>query len=438
MKIFGRQDHLRALSLVALLTSSSGWSDQYHYSNILLGDRAQGLGGAFAGVSDDASGVVYNPAGIAFALSNDISGSANVFSVKKVTYDTKKYFEKNFSEKSQSYFSPFVGGLGKLDAVSEGLVFAVAIQVSDAELRDQNDLIEMDSFQSATNFVYHRTLNMRASTNRYGAAIAKRFGSSFSLGAGLNFVAVEELTQAFQYSSLDLVDTAGVPVRLTNIQNVRELYKLQALEASIGTQWVVGGWISLGLMLRMPSTLSATLEQNVQSTSIQKKYNGSAWVGESTSAVINDPPVKDPLKGVPTEARFGTAFFFTPSYLMTLDVSNYGATKSNYSSVYNRKAVTNFAMGHELYVTPSIPLRFGLFTNKDARSKPTSDLRTSEESIDYTGGSLFIGYTQPNSQLSGGVVYQTGSKGRSRKINTIVVDAKGELLALGFSIGHNF
>lgn len=424
--------------LLTWLSPGLTFADQFHYANVLLGDRAQGMGGAFAGVSDDASGVVYNPAGIAFALSNDISGSANVFSIKKVTYDTKKYFEKDFSERSQGYFSPFVGGLGKLDSISDGLVFAIAIQVSDAELRDQNDLIELDEFQGTSNFTYHRTLNMRASTNRYGGALAKRFGSNFSVGLGVNLVSAEELTQSFQFSSVDTVNDAGDPIRLTQIQNVRSLYKMQALEASIGSQWVVGGWISLGLMVRVPTTLSASLEQNVQSTNIQKQYVSDQWIGTTTSTISKDPPIKDPLKGVPTEARFGTAFFFTPSYLMTLDVSNFGATNPKYA-VNKRKAVTNFAMGHEYFVSPSWPVRFGLFTNNDARAKPTSDASaTPDESIDYIGTSLFLGYTQPNSNLSGGVVYQTGPKGRSRKINTTVVDAKGELLSLGFSIGHNF
>ena len=65
------------LLTLGFLMDYAVYADQYHYHNIILGDRAMGLGGAFVGVSDDASGVYYNPAGLGFALSNDISGSAN-------------------------------------------------------------------------------------------------------------------------------------------------------------------------------------------------------------------------------------------------------------------------------------------------------------------------------------------------------------------------
>ena len=63
--------------LVTAMASSmavTAQADQFHYHNLLIGPRAMGLGGAFGAVADDASGIYYNPAGLAFALSNDISG----------------------------------------------------------------------------------------------------------------------------------------------------------------------------------------------------------------------------------------------------------------------------------------------------------------------------------------------------------------------------
>jgi len=72
--------------LVFGLSTQPAIGDQFHYANVLMGDRAMGLGGAFTAVADDASGLIYNPAGLAFALSNDISGSGNAFYRKKVTY----------------------------------------------------------------------------------------------------------------------------------------------------------------------------------------------------------------------------------------------------------------------------------------------------------------------------------------------------------------
>jgi long-chain fatty acid transport protein len=95
-------------------------ADQFHYGNVLIGTRAVGLGGAFGAVADDASGVYYNPAGLAFALSNDISGSANAFYTKESKYKSTLCGE-DFVEASSGSVPSFFGGLQKLDRYVEGL-----------------------------------------------------------------------------------------------------------------------------------------------------------------------------------------------------------------------------------------------------------------------------------------------------------------------------
>ena len=78
-------------------------ADQYHYHNLIVGERAMGLGGAFSAVADDASGVIYNPAGLGFALSSDISGSANAIYSKKTVYK-KTIANDDFTEESSQFF----------------------------------------------------------------------------------------------------------------------------------------------------------------------------------------------------------------------------------------------------------------------------------------------------------------------------------------------
>lgn len=64
--------------LLAMGTALSVQADVFHYSNLLIGDRAIGFGGAYTAIADDASGVYYNPAGLGFALTNDEIGRAHV------------------------------------------------------------------------------------------------------------------------------------------------------------------------------------------------------------------------------------------------------------------------------------------------------------------------------------------------------------------------
>ncbi len=62
------------------------YGDEYHYKNVLVGDRAATMGGAYAAISDDASGAFYNPAGMAFAFGDSVSGSGNAYHNSNTRY----------------------------------------------------------------------------------------------------------------------------------------------------------------------------------------------------------------------------------------------------------------------------------------------------------------------------------------------------------------
>lgn len=430
----------------ALFGSSISFADQFHYANVIVGDRAQGLGGAFAGIADDASGAVYNPAGIAFALSNDISGSANVYSVKNTTFDTRKVLNKTLKESSEGYLSPFVGGLGKLDSIFPGLVFAIAVQVSDSETIDQVDSFSSDDFYGFSGFKLERTLARKASTNRYGVAFGYRVASNFSVGLGANLVSISELKSEFYYGSIDWEDQ-GLEQTTSQMSSIRTYYTMKALEPTFGLQYMVDGWISLGLMYKNPVTITQNTEYDrVDGLFINATSNGQN-IGTKTTEV-KKTKIKNWLGNVPSELRFGTALFFSPTYLMTADISSFSASKSGTAKDMARNQVTNFSLGNEYFITPSIPIRFGLFTNYDARSKPDpSKANSSLEKIDYLGASLFFGFSQPNSQLSFGGIYQQSQGGKAQKLSftdsdqkphVLIADAKSSQFSLGFSVGHNF
>ena len=124
--------------LTSCAISATALADQMHYRNIITGERAQGLGGAYTGVSDDASGVYYNPAGLAFAQSNDISGSANAFYNKTITYKDVLGTD-DWKEESSGTLAPFFGVMQKLDKYLPGLVGGFAYYMTDTELKDQDD-----------------------------------------------------------------------------------------------------------------------------------------------------------------------------------------------------------------------------------------------------------------------------------------------------------
>lgn len=454
------------VTLVSAGLTPAALADQFHYNNVLIGPRATGLGGAFTGVSDDASGVYYNPAGLAFALSNDVQGSANAFYGKEAEYK-KTLGSDAFVEESSGSLSPFFGGLQKLDRYVERLVFAFGVYTVDSDLKDQDTLIEDLQLGKTTIDRYHRTSNARANTYYAGAALAYRMTPALALGFGLSYFNADELVQEYQYAKQSFFNDAGSLTKQTTLNsNVREHLVVHGVQPSIGVQAALPGNMSLGLTLRKgivasqkydvaSETSIATLDANCNAVSTDETKKPMRCYAEGVTTTQSDNPVGD----WPMEARLGVAWFASPTFLLAFDVSHYGAVtnadklkSAGDRARYNKEAVTNLHLGMEYYLTASLPLRLGFFTNNDARpevqkgdyqagsatntcsNKEFADKYCGQrDSIDYVGESIFIGWVQPNSQLAAGITLQQGT-GKAQKLGDHQVqDVEASAYAFSFS-----
>ena len=208
------------IGLLSVVTDAA-IADQFHYNNMLIGTRALGMGGAFGALADDASGVHYNPAGIAYALSNDISGSANAFYSKKVEYK-KVLGDDPFIEESSGSVAPFFGGLQKLEKYVPGLVAAFGVYHTDSDLKDQDTSIKDTVVGGSTIENFHRTSNARQSTSYGGIAIGYRATPHVAVGFGVNYLNVDELVQEYQD-----VQQSGLQKNTDGTTSTIWLYKAQ-------------------------------------------------------------------------------------------------------------------------------------------------------------------------------------------------------------------
>ncbi|MCX6119472.1 MAG: hypothetical protein NT027_18195 [Proteobacteria bacterium] len=417
---------LFAASMIVILSEQQSFGDIYHYNNVIIGERAQGMGGAYCAVADDASGVYYNPAGLAFAQSNDISGSANALYSRTLTY--KDIFEgKNFTEKSEGTFSPFFGAMQKLDKYIKGLVGGFAYYSLDTELTDQNDLVQNAVVSSTTTYnILRRVVNRKAATTVAAMGLGYRISPSLSLGVSLAYTHSEDLTQI--YLNLDET-TSGV--RRKSTTNSRRLLRTYGLEPGLGIQWAPFTKLAFGMTLKQGQFASQQLEQDQHLSVYLASTNQYGDTAQRSKSV-------NPLGAPPLQARFGTALFASPDLLLTADLSYYGAVKnmeSGYRPEFAREAVMNQSIGMEYFLTPSFPFRMGIFTNNDARKTVSVN---NGEKINYLGLSTFGAWAQPNSQISLGTVVQKGS-GSSKKVSedkSETVD--GFAYTVAFSATHSF
>lgn len=475
MKMLGRW----IVGAVVLASGVPANGDVFHHNNIIVGTRAVGLGGAFCAVADDASGVVYNPAGLAFALSADISGSANAFYQRKATYQ-KTIGTKDFEERSSGSVPSFFGGLQKLDNLSPGMAMAFGVYSTDSDLKDQNDLIDNDEARALGIERFHRTSNQRAATSQMAIALAKRFSSAFSVGLGVGYLSVDELVQEYQ----DAVTRATVVtadrqvstdsryadlIKMLN-QNIRTRLTAAGVVPVLGMQMALGTRFALGLMVRYPFVLSQALEVGSERTISYVHGTNNAHLstseidGDEASGVsgipaktnegdsintearscssrvcrgIGDVKSTDPLGGWPAEYRVGLAWYASPRFMWTADGMYYSGSEGD-QVAYNREPVFNFATGLEYYIVPSFPVRVGVFSNNDARPKVDPTKRGQPDHIDYLGESVFVSWVQPNSQISLGLVLQQGT-GQAQKLGDAKVqEVVAQANTFSFSATHNF
>lgn len=416
----GLKNVLPVICIVSL--ASPALADQMHYRNVITGERAQGMGGAYAGISDDASGVFYNPGGLAFAQSNDISGSANAFYSKKMTYKKAVLGVDDWKEESGGTFAPFFGVMQKLDRIMPGLVGGFAYYTLDTELKDQDSLL----LNRGNLARYHRAANQRAATFGATGALGYRVSSSMGIGLSVGYLKADELVQVSQNYY-----TANGSNYL--MRSVRESLVAHGAQLGLGIQWSASTQLSLGLSARTGSYASQKYLNTTDNLQIDN--------GTITSAP-NEFKSNNPLGSMPLEMRAGAAWFASPRLIVTTDVDWHEAVTDmdrNTSKIFTRDSVLNYAIGTEYYLTSSIPLRAGYFTNNDATPTPSSSKTDQPDHVDYQGVSLFLAWAQPNSQVSAGAVLQKG-KGKSQKVAgdkaTQSVDAFA--YTLGFSATHSF
>ncbi len=435
---------LKMIVIAAILAAVYGaeplLADQFHYSNLLMGDRAMGMGGAFCAVADDASGLVYNPAGIAFAQSNEISASGNAFYQRQQTYK-KTIGQKDYLESSKGSVAPFLGSLVKLENLAPGLAFAFGFFNRDAELKTQDDLIENELNISR----FHRTQNIRAQTGGFGVAASKRLFSSLAAGVSLSYLTVDELVQDYQ----DALIASDADTAQLSAQNLRQRLEVSIVEIGMGLQYSLLPNVSLGVNFKVPTTVSQNFEngfeQTVMRSPIADGFNVPELEGTPIPVdvklqgrtVAGKSKIDNPFGGLPSEYRLGLAWFASTGVLWTMDVSHYTAIKGDLD-IYTREAVTNYATGLEWYITPNVPVRFGVFTNNDARPDIDETKTDQADHIDYTGYSMFFVWAQPNSQVALGGIYQ-GGKGKAQKIagSTAVQDVEATSYTIAFSATQN-
>ena len=356
-------------------------ADDDHYKNMLIGERAATMGGSYVAISDDSTGCYYNPAGIAYAVGDSLSGSGNMLHKMKTVY-SKAIGTEDWVRESEALVPNYFGVLKNYKNYS----FCFSYVVPEAFIEHQ-DLVFDNPLSTVKK--YYQSLHSEDITYLMGPSAAMKFGENLSIG----------LTLYYQYRSFIRQYHYFLESTDSSYEVYYESRKLRedGLMPKIGMQWSPWSMLTVGMAVDQSVLLNSNFQGDV---SFHSTDNSTGT--PSLSTLMNRSNSAEKRK-FPLHLAWGVSFFPTPSLLYTADLDYYQVSENG------RADIMNYSGGTEYYLNPTNAIRFGLFTNYTNLPLPDSSTTAPYEYLDIYGASF--GYTSysSSSSLTLGAIYTSGS-----------------------------
>ncbi len=384
------------LVLPPILFPAALHADFFNNRNVLLGERAALMGGAYTALSEDVSGAFYNPAGLALMDSSALSLNASLYRYQdgtlKIRQTTPTPFQLNHRNKSLLFLPSSFGGALKLD--NSTLAFTI---------------FQIDRFNvSSLGYVdYSGTklsakLELDSTSYLMGPFLNYRFGGSFSVG----------FSCFYHYSSAEYTFAQELPGDFAS--NALVVTKSNGITGVFGIKSRLSPEFKLGLMYGT-ETLHLSGENTYSYTNTQFPVNN--FVNE------RDGDVRLPHRtaiGIAYEKRksftcaFDVIYYFPMEYSAPYEIA---ATENFAGNRHRERAHFDFSLGSELYMTESFALRAGLYTNSSGATRQNGQSKVNHYG-GTIGGAIYTG--EVTTSLGFNVMY--GESGYTRNYPSTFAD----------------
>lgn len=418
------------------------FADEYHNQQVLVGEKAAGLGGTFVAVGDGAEACYYNPAGLTQLKISYLSVSSQIFEYKEI----KGKFLADSKEKLTSMsFVPSFWGIAK-DIGEYKVGFSIVVPEYDAyKMHEQYSGLQMG------NIVFNSIRVDQVSNDQtylIGPSIAKIINPKFSLGG----------TVYFRYLNIANRDTYYYKASDTSSE-LRAENNSESSGKGMGGMGIIGvlykpmDKVNLGFTFKTGSRAANTIDI------IERNYTYAAALG-STSGKFNNYYLEKQVEYtsiVPPSFILGLkwdadkklnfaadiTYMFSTSY--DKDIYQLNTTLKDYerkTSEIELNDVINLNLGSEYMLDNNIPFRFGFFTDRSTAPKVKDNGLSQPMHVDNYGLSISSGILSQNSSMVFGIKYGRGS-GRMTNLDfstgKIVVDkVETSNYAFNLSGSYNF
>lgn len=405
--IYSLYKRFGAVFLFIVLFHPSASADENHYKNVLVGDRAATMGGAYTAISDDSSGSYYNPAGLAFSYGDSISGSGNAYHASRTRYKNVIGGNNDWVRDSTTILPNFFGMIKKFGDITAGVSYIVPDSI--IEHQDQKyDLSNVTTQGNVKNYYY--SLHAEDKTNLIGPSVAFQFSDTLSMGLSVFYSYRIYRHQLHQF--IEKKDGSAD----TSYQNVK-LEEYSYLP-KLGIQYSPFEPLFIGVTISKATLLARNFYQD------DSKIESGAYSLSNTQ--------RSEIKTYPTQISVGAALYPSPSLIFAFDVDYYSTTEELLENVLN------FSIGTEWFLNANNALRAGFFTNNDNRPSCTSS-SCNVAKLDMNG--LTLGYSSHTraSSFSLGLVYSQGSgKAAPTGDPAEIVDLERTSITVLFAASYNY
>lgn len=404
-------------ALLLLFAAGNPRADEFHYNNILIGDRASGLGGAYTAISDDAAGLFYNPAGIVFTRDLQLSASANAVHSTKLTY--KDVLRGSDWERESSNIVPNYFGITK--KIGDNY-FGFSYAVTDFEVEDQDS--RFTNIPGVPLFIIN--INNNEKVTKFGPSYAVALTEELNFGVTLYLHDRERDLTNNQFIRL--------PGNIFEWNNIYFETSENGVEPVIGLIWSPSDDWSFGLSLRKTFISSSRSRTQVTCSSNASPLSQCIPVG----GVPKDPTTirSSDERDLPLNVRVGAAYFPTPRLLYSADILYYEDTSSD---AFSAEEVINYAFGIEYYFNAEWALRAGYYTDNANTPEVSSGKFDQLDHVDLRGLSLSMTRFSKTSSITIGYAYSSGD-GEAQVVtgSQEIQDLEQKIETLYLSTTYNF
>jgi len=407
--------------LFATSLATTAIADEYHYRNSLIGDRAAGLGSAYTAVSDDPSGLFYNPAGIVYASGANMSASMNSYQQTTLTYEDVLGNQYDWSRNSSTLLPNFFGIIQPLDKGIFGFSYAVPNSI-----KEDQDQIFPNITASIDRFIIN--FNNEDTTYNFGPSYAIEINDKLSLGATL-YMHIRQ-----QQRTSNILLEYGSGARFWS----NEYYELEetGFKPVLGLMWTPKERISIGATLsQINITDSETTRHETCEGASTIVYDASSFC--QSSQIKHRVRIDTTKSDQPLNLNIGVAYFHSKDLMLSGDISYYSSIDSTTDP---KESVINLAIGAEYYINPRMVLRGGFYTDMANTPDLTTNVTAYNQSehIDLYGISASLGHFTRSSSLSFGLSYAMGT-GKAQMISgdSTLQDATLESLTIYISASNS-